>query len=140
MEKLTQEELDKLRAEKTHLDWRVLIKPSEDTPTEWIETLDKYFQVFATPDYIVDDDGITVLGARPCLRCQDPLVPSLIEQLLKRTGFTWGLVHGEGYCANCGWPARAHHYVKTPSGETICVLQHLPLQYHPDGIELRTKT
>jgi len=140
MEKLTQEELERLRKEVLHLNWRLLISSTDETPPDWIEALNKHFGVFAEPPHIIADDGVTELSDRPCLRCKEPLIGSLVDQLFGTGGFKWGLVHGEGYCANCGWPARAHHYVKTASGEQICVLHNLPLQYHPDGIELRKKT
>ncbi len=49
--------------------------------------------------------------------------------------FSWGIIHGEGECGNCGWPARAYHFVKMPNGDEK--LLEAVLQYHPDGIEVR---
>lgn len=49
--------------------------------------------------------------------------------------FTWGLVHGEGHCAECGWPARLYHFVKGTDGNETRIVRLL--QYHPDGIRLR---
>lgn len=40
--------------------------------------------------------------------------------------FTWRIVHGEGCCGNCGYPARAYH-------REIGTLEffQFPLPYHP---------
>lgn len=48
--------------------------------------------------------------------------------------FTWGLQHGEGSCAKCGWPARMYHFIKTPEGEDKRVVRLL--QYHPAIISI----
>ncbi len=49
--------------------------------------------------------------------------------------FSWGIIHGEGECANCGWPARAYHFVKMPDGETKRIAA--VLQYHPNGLSVK---
>jgi hypothetical protein len=46
--------------------------------------------------------------------------------------FTWGIARGEGYCGECGYPARAIHKV-----EHIGTLSGVILQYHPDELEAR---
>lgn len=28
--------------------------------------------------------------------------------------FTWGYVHGAGFCARCSWPGRLYHYIYRP--------------------------
>lgn len=28
--------------------------------------------------------------------------------------FTWGLVHGAGFCDRCGWPGRLFHFLAEP--------------------------
>ncbi len=43
--------------------------------------------------------------------------------------FVWGLAHGEGYCRECGYPARAHHEVPE-----VGRIQSFILQYHPDEL------
>ncbi len=48
--------------------------------------------------------------------------------------FSWGLVHGEGSC-ECGWPARAYHFVEMPNGGRLRIVALL--QYHPDGVDVR---
>jgi hypothetical protein len=52
----------------------------------------------------------------------------------KTATFTWGLVHGEGHCYDCGWPARLYHFVKDAEGKETRVVRLL--QYHPDEISL----
>ena len=42
-------------------------------------------------------------------------------------GFTWGLIHGEGFCATCHWPGRAYHRPKDGPLEHFSFV----LQYHP---------
>ena len=50
--------------------------------------------------------------------------------------FTWGICSGEGTCAGCGWPCRAHHDIKDAAGEAIFdrMLQCV-LPYHPSGVK-----
>ena len=73
---------------------------------------DDYVKAFAEP-----------LPDGECLSCR------------KAGTFTWGLVHGEGHCYKCGWPARLYHFVKDADGEDARVVRLL--QYHPDSISLR---
>lgn len=60
--------------------------------------------------------------------------PSLACLKCKREGtFTWGIQHGEGYCAKCHWPNRGFHYFKRDDGteeDTFFAV----LQYHPDVV------
>jgi hypothetical protein len=46
--------------------------------------------------------------------------------------FRWGLANGEGYCSECGWPARGAHDVTVEGGgeETATIV----LQYMPDEL------
>ena len=44
--------------------------------------------------------------------------------------FTWGLVHGEGFCGNCKWPARGKHIIADTDGSELGTLNMI-LQYHP---------
>lgn len=46
--------------------------------------------------------------------------------------FAWGIVHGEGRCAPCGWPARAYHYYGERDRCFVAILQ-----YHPDHVSIR---
>lgn len=45
--------------------------------------------------------------------------------------FRWGLVHGEGKCGRCGWPARAYHAFGP--FESLNVI----MQYHPERLSER---
>lgn len=106
------------------LDWRWLLKVSGDVSEETIEALDSYFELFAQP--ALDKQGEPDENT-PCLNCGAPLGGIFGV-------FRWGLVHGEGVCAECGWPARAIHQPKLPSGEIVCSLPFVVLQYHPDFV------
>jgi hypothetical protein len=47
--------------------------------------------------------------------------------------FEWGLVHGEGHCTECGYPARAYHRINDDKGEMLSFTY--VLQYHPDSLK-----
>ena len=82
--------------------------------------IEEYLSHFAKPD----DEG-------HCLKCgtvQGGLMAAILG------GFTYGLVHGEGYCSKCHWPARANHYFKDADGKEIGYMTVI-LQYHPDFVE-----
>jgi len=111
-----------------HLDWRDLISAKDDTPAETIKALDAYFAPFACRPA---DEG------QPCLECGKPLVG--LAALLLGGGFEWGLIHGEGHCANCKWPARAHHFIKDEAGDDVMTIRNFVLQYHPDVVSRRRK-
>ena len=44
-------------------------------------------------------------------------------------GFQWGMAHGEGHCAHCGYPMRGHHIVKD-----LGTIRNLFLAYHPSTL------
>jgi hypothetical protein len=48
--------------------------------------------------------------------------------------FTWGLTHGEGFCSNCGYPARGYHTIRDEAGKPVLGHAPLILQYHPDAL------
>jgi hypothetical protein len=122
------------------LDWRTLFKPKDDLPPETIKVFDEYFSCFAQPPMKVDEDGKNNVGDQPCLKCGEPLTGGLKNFLLGKGGFTWGLAHGEGFCANCKWPARAHHFIKDADGKgDLMTIHNLVLQYHPDFVEVRKR-
>lgn len=121
------------------MDWRTMIDAKEDTPAETIAALDKYFAGFAQPD-ITEKDGKKVLGNQPCIKCDEPLSGDLISGLFGKGGFTWGLAHGEGHCKNCGWPARAYHFIKHDDGSELATIRNVILQYHPDYVTERKKS
>lgn len=101
-------------------DWRTFIETTEGvTPPDMIAALDEYFSHFAE-------------SAAKCLKCGEPLGGW--------TGtFRWGLAHGEGACSACGWPARAHHFIKDKDGRDLCSLRNFILQYHPKFVTKKRK-
>lgn len=120
---LTEAELATLRAANLpRLDWRDLFTPDsiaevELSPDHAAE-LDRYFRTFI----MLKPDG----GCVACNTVQGGFAAAILGG-----GFTWGLVHGEGRCGTCGYPARAVHYKVGPI-ERLTVI----LQYHPDEVEV----
>ena len=51
--------------------------------------------------------------------------------------FTWGIVHGEGYCSHCLMPVRMYHRIMDGDEEVMSFT--LPLQYHASGLSVRTE-
>lgn len=50
--------------------------------------------------------------------------------------FKYFVIHGEGYCSNCQWPVRTHHYIKDGNGNDIVTIRGFGLMYHPSVIEV----
>jgi hypothetical protein len=119
-----------------HFNWRDVINAKEDTPPKTIEALDKHFSVYAAPPMTKGEDGKTHIGDIPCLKCGDIQNGGLIGAVLG-TGFEWGLVHGEGHCRNCHWPATMYHFVKDSNGEDVITITGFLLQYHPDHVTVK---
>lgn len=86
---------------------------------ETIAKIDGYLSNFAKP--IVDEDQTL------CFHCGEPLSGALVWA----GGFRWGLVHGEGNCGGCGWPARGHHRPLKEDGTPLFTIENFPLQYLP---------
>lgn len=57
-------------------------------------------------------------------------VKDIMEAVLHVGAFTWDIQHGEGHCSQCGYPARAMHYI----GDGLLTVRNFILQYHPDGL------
>ena len=97
MKKITQEEIEQLRATVGHagLDDLSLTAKVVD---EDVEDILVYLRRFAS--FPRDEEG-KVDPRNPCLGCGEPMAGSLVDQLLTRGGFTWGLSHGHGHCRNC---------------------------------------
>jgi len=53
--------------------------------------------------------------------------------------FTYGIVHGEGWCSACKHPARANHYITLEGEDKPRVSWVMPLPYHPDYVTERTE-
>jgi hypothetical protein len=64
-----------------------------------------------------------------CPGCGAKLTGNEIEGLLGIATFTWGIAHGEGYCRQCSYPARAFHRNVGPIEFFNAVLP-----VHPDEI------
>jgi hypothetical protein len=122
-----------------HLDWRTFIEAKPDTEADIIAALDRYFSPFAALPIKTDENGKNVVDKQPCINCGKLLNGGLTSFLLgEGGGFEWGLVHGEGHCAACRWPARAYHFIKDAGGKDVMTLRNVILQYHPDFVERRT--
>ena len=61
-----------------------------------------YLVGFHAPN--IDDDAVK------CVKCGSHIFGGGIMDALLST-FTWGLVHGEGFCTECNWPIRMYHSV-----------------------------
>jgi hypothetical protein len=90
------------------------LKKGELTPED-IAAMDAYLQAFVPPS---DERGCVNCG-----KAQNGLFGH----------FTYDLAHGEGYCVNCGYPARANHAFG-PFESLVFILQ-----YHPDELKLVRK-
>ena len=49
--------------------------------------------------------------------------------------FTWGIIHGEGACSRCGFPARAFHEIDL--GDLGTLTLNLVLAYAPELVTAR---
>ena len=96
-----------------HFDWRTAFKAKDGLPEADTLALDEYFAPFAA---IPEGTGC------PCIKCGAPLGGFLGM-------FEWGIVHGEGRCSRCKWPARAYHFNAGPIERL-----ELILQYHPSVV------
>jgi hypothetical protein len=96
-----------------------------------IAAIDAYLSAFAKP---IERDGASGLmfGEHKCLKCGEMLDGALGT-------FRWGITNGEGTCAKCGWPARAHHYPKDADGAIFDQPLVIILQYHPDNVAAEAK-
>lgn len=97
--------------------------------------LDPYFHAFARPaprdePIVLVADGVPGIELHfdRCIGC-DHLIS---------WSFTWGLVHGEGFCGNCGWPYRLYHFPRPADGgdEVFSGRLQKLLAIHPDEIRL----
>jgi hypothetical protein len=119
------------------MNWRTVIDAQPETPQSTIDALDKYFEAFAQVS-LTEKDGKKILGEQPCIKCDEPL-NGMMAMMFGKGGFTWGIAHGEGHCKNCGWPARAYHFIKDSDGKDLMTLRNVILQYHPDYVTERKR-
>ena len=128
--------MDADRPKAERLDWRLLIDADANTPQNVCDALDKHFGNYAKPAGERNADGKFVFSdGQPCIQCGKSLRG--ISAFMHGGGFTWGLTHGEGHCAGCGWPATCYHFVKDADGYDVLTLRGVILQYHPDLVERR---
>ena len=99
----------------------------------FIADADAYLKNFAAT--VMDGERGTV-----CFHCGEALTGMMATFLAKGGGFQWGIAHGEGFCGNCHWPARGHHFAKRPDGSDLFTLRNFVLSYHPDCVKPRTET
>ena len=119
------EELPRLQARLLpRLDWRDLFRLNEPPDDSTCTAFDAYFRGFLPPG--------------PCVCCgeQQGIGPdegrAIIDSIIGRAKFRWGLANGEGYCSGCGYPARAYHREVGPIRFFSCILQ-----YHPDELHAK---
>lgn len=95
------------------LNWRDLFEGADSLDAADVAELDEYFVAFLPP-------------SETCWKCglrQGGLLGALMG------GFRWSIVHGEGNCSGCGWPARAYHRNIGP-----VEFLNMILQYHPNCV------
>lgn len=112
----------------TAMDFFVREEPAEDLEVQnaAIAAADKYLHAFVKSD----TGGCVCCGKPQGHKNGSKFADAIADSLLFSPQFVWGLAHGEGYCATCGYPARAYHSI-----EGVGDIRHLILQYHPDGLE-----
>ena len=117
-------------------DWRSILNVADDTTPDVIAALNQYFAPFARITFEAEraEDGKPVMDDQPCINCGKPLLGG-VSSFWNGGGFKWGLVHGEGQCSECGWPARMYHFIKDAAGDDLVTLRNILLQYHPDFVE-----
>jgi len=105
---------------------------SADTDPEKVQAIteetrnriDEYLKDFAAPAPPEDgEEGNIIFGGLRCIFCGRVLTGLLGT-------FKYTIFHGEGYCDECKYPARSHHYFKDLLNGPI---QYI-LQYHPDKV------
>ena len=96
----------------------------EDAPP-LVESCNEYLSQFIAP---ASEKGNFLFSSSKCVKCERPISGAL-------GSFVWGIVHGEGTCGNCGWPARAYHDIKHDGESVFDRPLQIVLQYHPDFVE-----
>jgi len=96
---------------------------AKEAKENFIKIINKYLRMFVSD--------------KKCINCEEDLSGIFGT-------FNWGIVHGEGHCSNCGYPARGRHYIKAKNlviddkEETELILPFI-LQYHPSELRQRRK-
>lgn len=98
------------------------VKDGEPIEPAELAVINAYLESFARPQ--PDEEG-------RCLKCGTP--QSGLIAAISGDGFRWGIAHGEGFCATCGWPGRAYHRITDPAGDVLLTFSAI-LQYHPSVV------
>lgn len=101
---------------------------------DFIARANEYFAHFVAPIQEERDGKPDSLGEK-CFHCGEYLTGMGAVMLSRGGGFRWGLAHGEGFCGNCRWPARGHHFAKDKDGKELFTLRGRVLSYHPSVVE-----
>ena len=117
------EELQRLKeANLPRMEWRdvLILKEGESLPESDEKALSEYFRHF-----VKMEDG-------KCVCCGAKQGAKDIMEAFVGAHFTWGIVHGEGFCSRCKWPARAYHFNVGPIERFEMIMQ-----FHPDELSVR---
>lgn len=107
--------------------------PKEDATPEFIADCEAYFSQFVRPVHRDNKPENEMV----CFHCGEPLTGMMAFMMARGGGFQWGIAHGEGFCGNCRWPARAYHFAKKADGTDLFTVRNLVLQYHPEYVGAR---
>ena len=91
-----------------------IVKDAETLSDEARDRLDEYLRSFLEPQFRHDKDDEP--NAIVCPSCKGHIYSGGIMDALM-SGFQWEIVHGEGFCSECGWPIRMYHFVKLDGDE-----------------------
>jgi len=96
----------------------------EKLSAESINAMSEYLTGFHDPVFRdnSDEETATIL----CVKCGSHLYSGGLMDAMFST-FSWGIVHGDGFCTKCGWNYRMYHTVKC--GEKEDPRFTLPLAY-----------
>jgi hypothetical protein len=108
------------------LDWRTFSRVMPQATAEDIAVIDEYFSHFVALE-IIETDGVPVISNQKCVNCDETL-----DGLFGT--FQWGIVHGQGMCGACHWPAYGHHFIKDGDGREIASIRNFILQVHPEHV------
>jgi len=106
-------------------------KPGETVPEEWTNAMTLYLANFAEPVR-------NLANQVQCFACNSLLTgPYGMADWRTRGAISLNTDTPtlEGKCNGCGWPLRAFHEIKLPTGQLLVRLDGFPLLYHPSATE-----
>ncbi len=95
----------------------------------FIVAVNEYLSCFAVPVRPKGKPNM-LTGSVLCIKCGEQL-----DGVLGR--FCWGIANGEGECAECSWPCRAHHRPELDGKEIFDRPLEIILQYHPSQVKTK---